>query len=195
MWQGGARTELAVRLNHSGLKRTSTPVDLIDLIGRLAHHSKDREIALVLSKQGRQTPTGLPFTAARVAGIRERAGIPAAPTTSAGEGVSINEAAHQLGVCTQTIRRWLAEGLLPAEQTAPYAPRRISLTDEVRRRFVPDVPAGYVRLDRAARQLGVARQTVLNQVRSGQRDGVHVVKGKRRGLRIQIHPDEQGQLI
>ena len=33
--------------------------------------------------------------------------------------------ARQLGVCTQTIRRWLREGLLPAEQTAPW---RIELT-------------------------------------------------------------------
>jgi excisionase family DNA binding protein len=167
----------------------------IDLIGRLAQHSSDREIAVVLSKQGRQTPTGLPFTAARVAGIRERAGIPAAPPTGRGsEGVSINEAARQLGVCTQTIRRWLAEGLLPAEQTTAHAPWRISITDQVRERFVPEVPAGYLKLDQAARQLGVARQTVLNQVRAGHRRAVHVVEGKRRGLRIQIHPDEQGQL-
>ncbi len=52
IWQGGTRTELAVRLNHSGLKRTSAPVDLIDLVRRLAEHSPDREIALVLSKHG-----------------------------------------------------------------------------------------------------------------------------------------------
>jgi excisionase family DNA binding protein len=151
LWQGGARSALFVRLNHSGLKRTSTPVDLIDLIRRLAQHSHDREIALVLSKQGRQTPTRLPFTAARVAGIRECAGIPAAPPIGpAGEGISINEAARQLGVCTQTIRRWLAEGLLPAEQTAAHAPWRIRVTDQVRQRFVPTVPAGYVKLDQAA---------------------------------------------
>jgi excisionase family DNA binding protein len=175
----GRRTHRAGRPPyHSGLKHTSTPVDLIDLIRRLAQHSNDREIALVLSKQGRHTPTGLPFSAARVAGIRERAGIRAAPPPTPGaEGVSINEAARQLGVCTQTIRRWLAEGLLPAEQTSPHAPWRISITDQVRQRFVPDVPAGYLKLDQAARQLGLARQTVLNQVRSGQRRAVHIVRG------------------
>jgi predicted DNA-binding protein (UPF0251 family) len=196
MWQGGARTELPVRLNHSGLKRTSTSVDLVELIRRLAEHSSDREIAVVLSKQRRQTPTGLPFTAVRVAGIRERAGISAAPRAGAVEGsVSINEAARQLGVCTQTVRRWLAEGLLPAEQTAPHAPWRIRLTDDVRARFVPAVPSGYVKLDEAARQLGLARQTVLNQVRAGRRNAVHVVCGKRRGLRIEIQPDEQRLLL
>jgi predicted transcriptional regulator len=137
----------------------------------------------------------LPFTAARVAGIRERTNIPAAPAIPRETvGVSINAAARELGVSTQTIRRWLAEGLLPAEQTAPHAPWRIRITDEIRQRFVPDVPAGYLKLDEAARQLGVARQTVLNQVRAGKRNAVHVLEGKRHGLRIEIHPTEQGLL-
>jgi excisionase family DNA binding protein len=150
---------------------------------------------MVLSKQGQNSPTGPPFTAARVRGIRERAGIPAAPRTKPTDGgVSINQAARELGVSTMTIRRWLAEGLLPAQQTAEHAPRRIRLTDEVREQFVPTVPDGYVKLDEAARQLGVARQTVLNQVRAGHRNAVHVVEGKRRGLRIEIHASEQGLL-
>lgn len=59
---------------------------------------------------------------------------------------------------------------------------------------MPDVPDNYVKLDDAARQLSVARQTVLNQVRAGTRNAVHVVQGKRRGLRIEIHPSEQGLL-
>jgi hypothetical protein len=194
-WQGGARTELPVRLKHTTVKRSGTRPELIDLVRKLAVHSPDAEIAMVLSKQGWSSPTGLPFTAARVAGIRERANIPAAPRTQpADAGVSILEAARELGVSTQTIRRWLAEGLLPAEQTAEHAPWRIRITDEVRQRFVPTVPDGYRKLDDAARQLGLARQTILNQVRAGRRNAVHVVEGKRRGLRIEIHPSEQGLL-
>ncbi len=195
LWQGGARSELRVRLNHSGLKRTSTSENLIELIRRLAQHSPDPEIAMILAKQGRLTPTGLPFTASRVAGIRERAAIPAAPRQPTdGQGVSIHEAARQLSVCTQTIRRWLAEGLLAAEQTAPHAPWRIRLTDDTRARFMPDIPDGYVKLNEAATRLGRARQTVLNQVRAGHRNAIHVTEGKRRGLRIQLHPEEQGLL-
>ena len=97
---------------------------------------------MILAKQGRRTATDLPFTASRVAGIRERANIPAGPRYAAGgdTGVSIHDAARQLGVCTQTIRRWLHEGLLPAEQTAPHAPWRIKLTDDIRRRFIPESP-------------------------------------------------------
>jgi hypothetical protein len=124
-----------------------------------------------------------------------RANIPAAPRTQpADAGVSILEAARELGGSTQTIRRWLAEGLLPADQTTEHAPWRIRLTDEVRQRFVPTVPDGYLKLDDAALQLGLARQTILNQVRAGRRNAVHVVEGKRRGLRIEIHPSEQGLL-
>jgi predicted DNA-binding protein (UPF0251 family) len=59
---------------------------------------------------------------------------------------------------------------------------------------VPTVPDGYVKLDDAARQLGLARQTVLNQVRAGRRNAVHVVVGQRRGLRIEIRSGEQGLL-
>jgi transposase-like protein len=193
-WRGGARTELPVRLKHTTVKRSGTRPELIDLVRKLTQHSSDPEIAMVLSKQGWSSPTGLPFTAVRVAGIRERASIPAAPRTQpASSGVSILEAARELGVSTQTIRRWLSEGL-PAEQTAEHPPWRIRLTDEVRARFVPMIPNGNVKLDEAARQVGLARQTVLNQVRAGRRRAVHVVEGKRRGLRIEIHPDEQGLL-
>lgn len=195
IWQGGARTELPVRVKHSTVKRSGTRPGLIDLVRKLAVHSSDREIAIVLSKQGLNSPTGQPFTERRVRGIRERANIPPAPRTPPpGTDVSINEAARQLGVSTVTIRRWLQEGLLPAEQTAEHAPWRIRLTDQVRERFVPTVPDGYVKLDDAARQLGIARQTVLNQVRAGRRKAVMVVEGKRRGLRIEIHPGEQGLL-
>ena len=53
-------------------------------------------------------------------------------------------------------------------------------------KFKPDVPDGYLSLEMAARRLGLARQTVLNQVRAGQRDAIQVVNGKRRGLRIHV---------
>jgi DNA invertase Pin-like site-specific DNA recombinase len=194
-WHGGARTSVRVPLNRTGHKRTNTPEDLIDLVRRLAAHQTDAQIAGILSAQGRSTGTGLPITARRVADIRQRAGIPVAPPPDPdSELVSIHEAARQLQVCTQTIRRWLADGLLPGEQTAAHAPWRIRLSDEIRARFVAEVPDGYVRLADAAARLGVSRQTVLNQVRRGQRHAIHVTQGRRRGLRIQLHPDEQGLL-
>jgi hypothetical protein len=85
--------------------------------------SSDREIAIVLSKQGWKSPNGLPFNELRVRAVRERGTIPpAAKTPLPGAGVSINEAARRLGVRTPTIRRWLQDGLLPAEETTEPPP-------------------------------------------------------------------------
>ena len=106
--------------------------------------------------------------------------------------MTIEQAAAGLDVSTSTIRRWLREGLLPGEQVTPNAPWRIRLTDEIRRRFVPDVPDGYLPLNVAAQRLGVARQTVLHQVQRGQRHAVHVTSGRRKGLRIQVLASEAG---
>ena len=62
---------------------------------------------MVLSRQGLTTGKGLPFTASRIAGIRERASIPAARARPEGsDGLTIRAAANELGGSTQTIRRW-----------------------------------------------------------------------------------------
>jgi hypothetical protein len=45
-----------------------------------------------------------------------------------------------------------------------------------------------------APKTGLARQTILNQIRRGDRDAIHVTQGQRRGLRVQLHPQEQGLL-
>ncbi|MGH3632215.1 MAG: recombinase family protein, partial [Sciscionella sp.] len=162
-WEGGARTQLTVSLIHRGVESTRTPENTVELIRRLAAHSNDRQIAAILNKQGRRTGTGLPFTDPRVKFLRQKHGIRAAPPPNPDSDLhTIQQAARELGVNHTTIYRWLRAGLLPGEQTTTHAPWRIRLTDEVRQRFVPTVPDGYVKLDEAARQLGVARQTVLN---------------------------------
>ncbi|MCA1698714.1 MAG: recombinase family protein [Actinobacteria bacterium] len=193
LWEGGARSELGVRLNRRGPEGRRTEEDTVELVRRLAAHHPDRQIAAILSKQGRRTATGLPFTEPRVRHVRHAAGIaPAPPPDSRSEVVTIAEAAAQLEVSTATVRRWLREGLLPGEQTTPHAPWRIRLTDEVRRRFVPEVPDGFLALDEAAKRLGVARQTVLHKVQRGELEAIHVTAGRRKGLRIQVSGDEAG---
>ena len=102
--------------------------------------------------------------------------------------MTIQQAGTQLGVTVFTIRRWLQQGLLPGEQTTPNAPWRIRLTDDVRARFVPDVPDGFVALNDAARLLGCARQTVLHKVQRGELKAIQVTTGRRKGLRIEV-PD------
>jgi DNA invertase Pin-like site-specific DNA recombinase len=195
-WEGGARTELSVRLNARGPERRRLDDDTAELIRRLAQHHPDHQIAQVLSRQGRQTGTGLPFTQARVKSARQRAGIPAAPPPSQdGQVVTIDRAASELGVSTFTVRRWLREGLLPGEQATPGAPWRIRLTDQIRAHFVPEIPDGFVALNDAARLLGCARQTVLHKVQRGELRAIQVTNGRRKGLRIEVPSPTLDRLI
>ena len=196
-WEGGARTELSVPLRVPGpLQQDRTAEDTIELIRRLAEHQTDRQIAGILGRQGRKTGTGLPFTEARVRGVRRRAAIRAAPPPDpTGEVLTVEQAMSELGVSTHTIRRWIDNGLLPAEQTTPGAPWRIRLTDEIRARFVPDVPDSYLPLADAARRLGCARQTALHKVQRGELDAIHVTNGQRKGLRIKVPASPLDQLL
>ena len=110
-----------------------------------------------------------------------RCAIPSLPPLDLDSGLdTIAQTAEQLGVANTTIYRWLNAGLLAGEQTTPHAPWRIRLTDEIRARFVPDVPNGYVPLGEAAKRLGCARQTVLHKVQRGELDAVEVTSGRRR---------------
>ncbi|MQA75757.1 MAG: recombinase family protein [Solirubrobacterales bacterium] len=195
-WEGGARSELSVRLNRRGPERRRLADDTLELIRRLAQHHPDRQIAQILSRQGRPTGTGLAFTETRVRAARQRAGIPAAPPPDPdSELVTIAQAAAELEASTATVRRWLRDGLLAGEQTTPGAPWRIRLTDEVRRRFVPDVPEGFVALAEAASLIGCARQTVLQKVQRGELRAIEVTKGRRKGLRIEVPTASLDRLI
>jgi DNA invertase Pin-like site-specific DNA recombinase len=123
-WEGGARTELSVTLNVRGpLQQGRIQQDTLDLIRRLAAHQSDQQIAGILARQGRLTGTGLAFTQARVRDVRKRAGIPAAPPRDTEtQTLTIEQTAAELGVSCHTIRRWINNGLLPAEQVTAGAP-------------------------------------------------------------------------
>ena len=129
VWEGGARTELTVPLVKRGTERNRTSEDTVELVRKLAAHTGDQQIAAILNKQGRRTGTGLPFTQPRVASIRVKHGIPAAPPPDPDSDLfTVEQAATELGVANTTIYRWLRAGLLPAEQTTAHAPWRIRLT-------------------------------------------------------------------
>jgi excisionase family DNA binding protein len=192
-WEGGARTELEIALVRRGAESKRTPEDTVELIRRLAAHPPDRQVAAILNKQGRRTGTGLAFTEPRVAHVRKRNGIPAAPPPDPDSGLfTVDQAGAELGVAATTIYRWLRAGLLPGEQTTPHAPWRIRVSDEIRACFVPQIPDGYLPLAEAAKALGVARQTVLHKVQRGELRAVQVTKGRRKGLRIQVSDDAAG---
>jgi predicted DNA-binding transcriptional regulator AlpA len=200
IWQGGAVTELAMAMTKIGGHTRTTSEDTVQLVRRLARHYDDKTIALILAKQRRRTGTGLTWTKARVKALRISRGIPAfhpPPPHTAGTGeqdvpvVTIAEAERILQVSKGTLYRWLRDGFITGEQLTPGAPWRIRIDQQLRDRIQPAVPSGWLPLDQAAQVLGVARQTVLHKVQHGELAAVHVNRGRRKGLRIQVkhgHP-------
>jgi DNA invertase Pin-like site-specific DNA recombinase len=194
IWEGGAKCSFSVDLNKTGKHFRTTDEDTVELVRRLAERYDDRTIAAILSKQKRRTGTGLSFTKTRVKSLRDSRHIPgyrpAATVTSNDDDdpvLSITAAEKLLGVNRTTLYRWLAEGFIDGEQLTPAGPWHIRITDELRSRVAPEVPEGWVGLDQAARILGIARQTVLQKVYRGELQAVHVNRGRRKGLRINVN--------
>ncbi len=185
-WQGGALTELAVPLPKRQ-PSVRTDEDTSALLARLAAHYDDTTIAAILNRQGRRSATGERFTRHIVGGLRRYRNIPAhTPPTEPpdGELLSVHKAAEQLEIAPATLFRWLQAGFIAGEQDTPGAPWRIRVNDELRSLFVEEAPAGYVPIIDAMRTLGVSRQTVLQRVKRGELQALHVRNGRRKGLRI-----------
>jgi len=195
VWEGGQLTEHTVTLPRTGSHTRCTGQDTIELVRELAERYPDKQIAAILARQGRLTGAGNAFTAHRVAGLRAHHEIPVCPErpiTGDGEVVTIGEAASELGVSTATVHRWLREGFIVGEQITPGAPWQIRLTDELRQRVCEQAPDGWLPLTGAAKALGVARQTVLHKVQRGDLAALYVHRGKRKGLRVQVKPEQPG---
>ena len=97
-----------------------------------------------------------------------------------GELVTVTKAAEVRGVAPSTLHRWLGDGFIAGEQITPGAPWRIRLTDELRSKFVEEAPQGWLPMLEATIALGVSRQTVLQRVKHGELEAVHVRLGRRK---------------
>jgi DNA invertase Pin-like site-specific DNA recombinase len=188
-WRGGIFTTLDLSLTRYQPQGVRTDEDTIDLIGRLAAHYNDGFIAGILNRQGRKTAYGERFTANQVGSLRRYHDIarfqpPAEPPS--GELVTLSKAAEVLGVAPSTIHRWINDGFIAAEQITPGAPWSIRITDELLSRFVEQAPPGYLPMLEATIKLGVSRQTVLQRVKRGELEAVHLNCGRRKGLRIKV---------
>ncbi len=187
-WKGGAITDLTIPIKRKPPK-IRTDEDTVDLVRRLAQHYPDAVIAGILNRQHRSTPRGLSYTASRVQGLRHYWKIDChQPVVEPEEGavLTIADAAAELGVAPSTLHRWLNDGFVAGDQATPGAPWRIRMTDQLRALFVQDAPEGWLPMLEATLALGVSRQTVLQRVKRGDLQAVHVRTGRRKGLRINV---------
>ena len=90
--------------------------------------------------------------------------------------MTIERAEQALGLAPSTLHRWLNDGFVAGEQVTRGAPWRIRLTDELRSRFVENVPDGYVTMLKATHLLGASRQTILQRVKRGELRGPYQLR-------------------
>jgi DNA invertase Pin-like site-specific DNA recombinase len=188
-WKGGALDEIDLALPRSRPATIRTAEETVALVRRLAVHYPDTVIAGILNTQGRTTARGHRFEGNRVGNLRRHWNIPcfeAGPSAIDGELASIKKAAAALDVAPSTLHRWLNDGIIPGEQLTPGAPWRIRLTEDLIARFRDTAGEDFVTMHEATRKLGVSRQTVLQRVKRGELEVVHVTKGRKKGIRIKL---------
>lgn len=187
-WKGGALTEIDLALPRSRPATIRTEEDTVALLRRLAVHYPDAVIAGILNRQGRTTAYGHRFDRNRVGNLRRQWKIPGfqEKPQAGGDLLTIRQAAAALSVAPSTIHRLLNDGIIAGEQLTPGAPWRIRLTDELKARFNSETSDDFLPMREAVRALGLSRQTVLQRVKRGELEAVHVMRGKQKGLRIKV---------
>jgi excisionase family DNA binding protein len=100
----------------------------------MATRWSDAEIAATLNRMGMKTGQGKTWTARRVQSLRTVHKISGYRSSDKnGEWLTMSDAASKLGVSHVKIRRFVRDGILPAEQVmrgAPYQIRASDLEDE-----------------------------------------------------------------
>ena len=130
-WQGGDHTEVTVRKHRTGNHRWTTDAETGALIAELARLMRDRSIASLLSRLGKTTGKGNPWTEARVRSYRTSHGIAVhreGEREERGE-LTLQEAAERLGVSKMTVLREIRRGVIPARQACKGAPWVIAIRD------------------------------------------------------------------
>jgi hypothetical protein len=128
-WKGGAHSQLEMERPRPATE-TTTPMEALEIIRRMAIRHGDDQIASVLNRLGYSTGKGKRWNQTRVATARRNHSIDgqkrALPDP---DRVSLNEAARICGVSHRTIERLVESGLLMREQVTPRAPWQIRRAD------------------------------------------------------------------
>src|SRR6516164_3496742 len=128
-WKGGAHSRLTMERPRPATE-TTTPMEALEIIRRMAVRHGDDQIASVLNRLGYSTGKGKRWNQTRVATARRNHSIAgqkrALPDP---ERVSLSEAARICGVSHHTIERLVEAGVLKREQVTPRAPWEIRRTD------------------------------------------------------------------
>ena len=126
-WAGGRHSELRVSKRGTGQHGQSTGVEAGEVIRRMAGKFGDGDIAATLNRIKLRTGAGNSWNAERVYGVRRQQGLPSAGSNVGNRTLTLQQAVERTGVSELSIRRLIAQKVLPATQVVPSAPWEITL--------------------------------------------------------------------
>lgn len=128
-WKGGSHT--AFQMEKAGTKTASRTAEAdIEVIGKMASRYGDDAIARVLTKLGRHTGKGKPWSQVAVKTARRNHGIEGrSRSLDDPEVLTLQGAARHTGTSDTTIKKLVNADILPMRQVAPFAPWEIQRAD------------------------------------------------------------------
>lgn len=124
-WMGGRHTEFRVARNRSYRPKEAT-TSPANAVRALCARWSDWQIAVTLNRVRCKAADGRPWTEFRVRELRERLKLAAYDAaTTPRSTVSADEAARRLSICIGSLKKLIAQGILPATQAMPGAPWEI----------------------------------------------------------------------
>lgn len=123
-WAGGVHSEIRLKRNQRGENGLKTNRDVIELIKELAAITDDADIARILNRCGLKTGRGLSWNQLRVKEIRKAYELPAFSKTKheTADCLHLRQAAEQLEVSPDAVRRLIKLGIVKAKQIVRHAP-------------------------------------------------------------------------
>ena len=116
-FRGGRATSLTVPIPPTGWQKHLTPPDILALIDTLLDDHTDADVAQILNQTGHRSGSGAVFNPRTIEALRHDHGMVSHKNRLRQTGMlTIREIATQLGVHTQTIHRWHADGYLTARK-------------------------------------------------------------------------------
>ncbi|MDQ1413556.1 MAG: hypothetical protein QOE07_2144 [Acidimicrobiaceae bacterium] len=112
-FRGGRTTSLTVAIPPTGWQKHLTAPDTLALVDTLLDDHTDAEVADILNQAGHRSGSGAEFNPRTIEALRYDHGMASHKSRLRQTGMlTIREIATQLGVHTQTIHRWHADGHL-----------------------------------------------------------------------------------
>ena len=125
-WTGGRHSELRFAKNKTGHHSRVTQMDAIEVIRQMSGCYSDKDIASTLNRLGMQTGAGNAWQEHRVHWARRHHGLSAYdPNKKDVSLLTLEQAAAQLGISKNSVRKLIQENIVPAKQIVACAPWQI----------------------------------------------------------------------